>query len=95
LPAETHTHRNPIDRDTVVAIVMERTADVAGVDLDEVDLTSTFEQLELDTMAVLELAEAIEDELGERTVGFHLEDDDLLELRSVADTVEYVLRRLG
>ena len=95
MPAETHTHRNPIDRETVAALVRERVADVAGVDPDEVAETATFEDLDIDTMAVIELAEAIEEELGERTVGFHLDDDDLEDLHSVSDTIEYVLQRLG
>jgi acyl carrier protein len=95
LPAETHTHRNPIDRDAVVAIVTERAADVAGVDPDGVDETTSFTELGIDTMGLLELAEAIEDELGERTVGLQIDDDDLVELRSVGETVDYVLRRLG
>jgi len=95
LPAETHTHRNPIDRDTIVAIVTERTADVAGVDPDEVNEATGFAELGLDTLGVLELAEAIEDELGERTVGLQIDDDDLVDLTTVGETVDYVLRRLG
>ncbi len=95
MPAETHTHRNPIDRETVAALVRERVADVAGVDPDDVPETATFEELDIDTMAVIELAEGIEEELGERTVGFHLDDDDLEDLHSVSDTIEYVLQRLG
>ncbi len=95
MPAETHTHRNPIDRDAVVAIVIERTADVAGVDPEEVGESTTFADLGLDTLGILELAEAIEDELGERTVGLQIDDDDLVELVSVGETVDYVLRRLG
>jgi acyl carrier protein len=95
LPAETHTHRSPIDRDTVVTLVVERTAEVAGVAPEDVTESTTFDQLGLDDMGVLELAEAIEDALGERTVGLRIDDDDLLELRSVAETVDYVLRRLG
>ncbi len=95
MPAETHTHRNPIDRDAVVAIVIERTADVAGVDPEEVSESTSFADLRLDTLGILELAEAIEDELGERTVGLQIDDDDLVELVSVGETVDYVLRRLG
>ncbi len=32
--------------------------------------------------------------MGERTVGFAIDDDDLVDLRTVRDYVEYVLERM-
>ena len=43
---------------------------------------------------ILELVEAIEEEMGERTVGFSIDDDDLADLRTVRDYVDYVVDRL-
>ena len=39
--------------------------------------------------------EAIEEEFSERSVGFRIEDDDLEDLRTVRDAVDYVVSRLG
>ena len=45
--------------------------------------------------ALSELVEAIEEELAERSVGFRIEDEDLEDLRTVRDAVDYVTARLG
>ena len=34
--------------------------------------------------------EALEEELGERTVGYRIEDEDLEDLKTVRDAVDYV-----
>jgi acyl carrier protein len=34
--------------------------------------------------------EAIEEELGERSIGFRIEDEDLEDLKTVRDAVDYV-----
>jgi acyl carrier protein len=44
---------------------------------------------------VLDLVEGVISELGERTVGFTIDDDDLVELRTVRDAVDCVLAGLG
>ena len=53
------------------------------------------EDLEADSLALIELVEALEEDLGERTVGFSVDDDDLADLRTVGDAVDYVVLRLG
>ena len=42
-----------------------------------------------------ELVEALEEELGERTVGFRIEDEDLEDLKTVRDAVDYVYARVN
>ena len=37
---------------------------------------------------------ALEEELGERTVGFRIDDEDLEDLRTVRDAVDYVYAKL-
>jgi acyl carrier protein len=39
--------------------------------------------------------EGLEEELGERSVGFRIDDEDLEELRTVRDSVDYVYAKLG
>jgi acyl carrier protein len=41
------------------------------------------------------LVEALEEELGERSVGFRIDDDDLEDLKTVRDAVDYVVSRVG
>ena len=43
----------------------------------------------------LDLVEAVEAEIGERSVGLAIEDDDLVELVAVGDVVEIVSARIG
>ena len=44
---------------------------------------------------MIDLVEGVISELGERTVGFSIDDDDLVELRTVRDAVECALAGLG
>ena len=37
----------------------------------------------------------LEEDLGERAVGFRIEDEDLEDLRTVRDAVDYVVAKLG
>ena len=39
--------------------------------------------------------EVLEAELGERTVGFSIDDEDLADLMTVGDAVDYVVARMG
>ena len=41
-------------------------------------------------MALIELVEALEEELGGRIPGFRIEDEDLEDLKTVRDAVDYV-----
>ena len=43
---------------------------------------------------MIDLVEGVVAELGERTIGLDIDDDDLVELRTVRDTVECVTARL-
>ena len=44
---------------------------------------------------LIELVEALEEELSERTVGFRIDDDDLEDLKTVRDAVDYVMAKIG
>ena len=52
------------------------------------------EDLDADDYAVIDLVEAVELELGERTVALSIDDDDLAELLTVRDAVDCVVARL-
>ena len=95
MPAETHVGRDPVDPDEVFRVVLGHLAEILEVDDDDIALdASVVEDLHADEPAILELVEAIEDDMGERTIGFSIDDDDLADLRTVRDYVDYVVERL-
>ncbi len=96
MPAETHVERGPIGPDEVFRILRERLAEILEIDEDRITLASSFtEDLDADSLALIELVEALEEDLGERTVGFTIDDEDLGDLHTVQEAVDYVVARLG
>ncbi len=96
MPAETHVERSPIGPDEVLRLVRERLAEILEIDEDGITLDARFaDDLGADSLALIELVEALEEELGERTVGFSVDDEDLAELHTVREAVDYVVVRLG
>jgi acyl carrier protein len=95
MPAETHSHRAPISADDVERIVCDQLVEILGVDPDSIAPdTRLREDLDADDFALIDLVEAVEAELGERSVGLSIDDDDLVELRTVKDAVDCVLARV-
>lgn len=95
MPAETHSNTTPISRDDVIALLRDQIGEILEVDPDSVELTSEFrDDLGADELALIELVEALEGELGERSVGLHIDDEDLEELRTVGDVVDYIVAKL-
>lgn len=95
MPAETHVTTGSLGPEEVLALVRERLAEILEIDEAQVTRESRFaEDLEADSLALIELVEALEEELGERTVGFRIEDEDLEDLKTVRDAVDYVYERV-
>ena len=89
-------NQGPIGRDEIFEIVRDRLADILEIDPSTISEGQSFvDDLEADSLALIELVEAIEEEVGERTVGFRIEDEDLEDLKTVRDAVDYILARLG
>ncbi len=96
MPAETHVEQGPIDRDFVLTLVRDRLADILETDPSAINEGDSFaDDLDADSLALIELVEALEEELGERSVGFRIEDEDLADLKTVRDAVDYVMAKLG
>lgn len=96
MPAETHVEKGPLDRQEVVELIRNQLADILEIDPSAITEGSSFaEDLNADSLALIELVEALEEELGERSVGFRIDDEDLEDLRSVRDAVDYVVAKLG
>ena len=85
-----------MDRQQVFELIRDRLADILEIDAGTITEGSSFsEDLDADSLALIELVEALEEELGERTVGFRINDEDLEDLKTVGDAVDYVVTRLG
>lgn len=96
MPAETHVEQAPLDRAQVLQLVRDRLADILEVDPGTIGEGDSFQDdLDADSLALIELVEALEDELADRTVGFRIEDEDLEDLKTVRDAVDYVVAKLG
>jgi acyl carrier protein len=94
MPAETHVERSPIGPDDVFRIIRERLAEILEIDEDRITMDSDFAaDLDADSLALIELVEALEEEVGDRTVGFRIDDEDLADLKTVRDAVDYVHAR--
>ena len=83
-----------MDRAEIVTLVTERLAEILEIEPSEINEGDSFsDDLEADSLALIELVEAIEEELSERTVGFRIDDEDLEDLRTVRDAIDYIDRR--
>jgi len=94
VPAETHVEHGPIGRDEIFEIVRDRLADILEIEPSAISEGMSFvDDLDADSLALIELVEALEEELADRTVGFRIEDEDLEDLKTVRDAVDYVSER--
>lgn len=85
-----------IERDEIVGIIRDRLAEILEIEPSGISEGDSFQDdLDADSLALIELVEAIEEELGERGLEIRIEDDDLEDLKTVRDAVDYVVRRLG
>ena len=84
-----------MDRQAVFALIRDRLADILEIEPDKITESASFaDDLDADSLALIELVEALEEELGERTVGFRIDDEDLEDLKTVRDAVDYVVAKL-
>jgi acyl carrier protein len=85
-----------MDRNEVFELIRDRLADILEIDPASISEGDSFsDDLEADSLALIELVEALEEELSERTVGFRIDDEDLEDLKTVRDAVDYVFARAG
>ena len=93
--AETHVEQPPMDRQAVFELIRDRLADILEIDPGGIGEGDSFtDDLDADSLALIELVEALEEEIGERTVGFRIDDEDLEDLKTVRDAVDYVVAKI-
>ena len=94
MPAETDVEQGPLDRNEVFEIVRANLADILEIEPSTISEGQSFvDDLDADSLALIELVEALEEELSGRIDGFRIEDEDLEDLKTVRDAVDYVHER--
>ena len=84
-----------MDRQQVFELIRDRLADILEIEPSAIAEGASFnDDLDADSLALIELVEALEEELGERSVGFRIDDEDLEDLKTVRDAVDYVVAKL-
>ena len=85
-----------MDRQQVFELIRDRLSDILEIEPDTITEGASFgDDLNADSLALSELVEALEEELADRTVGFRIDDEDLEDLKTVRDAVDYVSAKLG
>ncbi len=85
-----------MDRQQVFALIRDRLADILEIDPSRITEGASFsDDLEADSLALIELVEALEEALGDRYEGFRIDDEDLEDLKTVRDAVDYVFGRVS
>ena len=91
MPAETHNTAAAPDRTAIYELIRDQLSEILEIDPSKVTEDASFaDDLDADSLALIELVEALEEELSERTVGFRIDDEDLEDLKTVRDAVDYV-----
>lgn len=84
----------PLDREEIFEIIRDSLADILEIEPSSISEGQSFvDDLDADSLALIELVEALEEALSDRTVGFRIEDEDMEDLKTVRDAVDYVLER--
>jgi acyl carrier protein len=83
-----------LNREAVLALVCDQLAQILEVPPADIDEDIPFDVLGADSLALIELVEALEESLANQVSGFHIDDEDLEGLGSVRDAVDYVVAKL-
>ena len=80
-----------IERDEILRIVRDRLADILEIEPSTISEGQSFvDDLDADSLALIELVEALEEDIGEKVPDFRIDDEDLEDLKTVRDAVDYV-----
>jgi acyl carrier protein len=83
-----------LDRSLILGIVQEQLAEILEKSPADILEDASFSDLGADSLALIELVEALEESLTTYAAGFHIDDEDLEDLLSVRDAVDYVAAKL-
>lgn len=72
----------------VVSEELEKALTEMGAEMDSYSRDASFEELDVDSLDLVELAQVVEDEFGVQLAG-----DDMKELKTVGDAIDLVVSR--
>ena len=82
-----------IDRNSVLTSVCGHLAEILEIDASTISETQTVAaDLGADSISLIELVDSLEQEFSATMPDFQFDDDDLAELLTVADAVDYIVR---
>jgi len=85
-----------IDRAGVFAIIRDQLSEILEIEPSAITEGQSFsDDLDADSLALIELVEAIEEELSSIVPNFRIDDEDLQDLKTVRDAVDYVFGRVS
>jgi acyl carrier protein len=84
------------DRNAVLNTVRTHLAEILEIETSAISETRSFaDDLGADSIALIELVDSLEQEFSQSIPDFAFDDDDLADLRTVADAVDYIVRAHG
>lgn len=84
------------DRNAILDTVRKSLAEILEIDASSISETQTFaDDLGADSIALIELVDNLEQEFEATIPNFQFDDDELVNLRTVADAVDYIVRAHG
>jgi acyl carrier protein len=84
------------DRNAILNTVRTHLAEILEMEAANIAEENTFaDDLGADSIALIELVDSLEQEFSKTIPDFAFDDDDLAELRTVADAVDYIVRAHG
>jgi acyl carrier protein len=82
-----------VDRSAVVDVVKKQLAEILEIDASSINESQSFaDDLGADSIALIELVDCLEQEFSQTLPDFQFDDDDLVNLRTVADAIDYIVR---
>ncbi|MFM7263366.1 MAG: acyl carrier protein [Acidimicrobiales bacterium] len=85
-----------INRSEVLGTVARQLADILEIEASGITEDQSFaDDLGADSIALIELVDALEQEFSATLEGFSFDDDELAGLKTVRDAVDYVMRAHG
>jgi acyl carrier protein len=83
-----------LDRAAIFHLVQAQLGEILEKSPSDIAEDAAFADLGADSLALIELVEALEESLASQAAGFHIDDEDLEGLVSVRDAVDYVAAKL-
>jgi acyl carrier protein len=81
------------DRNTILDTVRKSLAEILEIDASSISESQSFaDDLGADSIALIELVDTLEQEFAATIPNFQFDDDDLVNLLTVADAVNYIVR---